>query len=127
MRKNISQIPWPERMVEKASAWGRQVKEIIAKNAIQFRNRHGGKFDWDNDDLSELEFTTKLTKMIHPDMVENLAGIELESNFLKPAVLVLGEKPNIMTQLGAARLNASLDNHPSGLDISLRIIVQTSI
>ena len=62
--------------------------------------------------------------MIHPDMVENLAGIELESNFLKPAVLVLGEKPNIMTQLGAARLNASLDNNPEA-NIEARSMIET--
>ena len=99
-------------MTEKASAWGRQSKEIIATNAIQFCNRHGGKFDWDNDDLSKLQFTTELPNMIHPDMLANLPGIELESDFLRPAVPTSGKKLDIMTQLVAARLNAGLENDP---------------
>ena len=86
VRSIINQIPWPERMIKKASAWGRQSKEITAKNAIQFRNRHGGKFDWDNDDMSELEVTIELPKMIHTNMVENLPVIEPESNFPRPAI-----------------------------------------
>ena len=110
MRRTINQIPLPERIIEKASAWGRRSKEIIAKNAIQFRNRQGGKFDWENDDMSELKVTTELPKMIHPDMVVNIPGIELESDFLRPAFLASGEKPDIMTQLAAARLNDGLDN-----------------
>ena len=47
--------------------------------------------------------------MIHPDMVANLPGIKLESYFTRPAVPTLDMKPDIMTQLAAARLNAGLD------------------
>ena len=43
--------------------------------------------------------------MIHPDMVENLLGIELESDFPRQALPASGEKPDIMTQLASARLN----------------------
>ena len=59
VRRTINQIPWPERMIENASAWGRRSKELIAKNAIQFRNLHGGKFDWDNDDLINIRWSNK--------------------------------------------------------------------
>ena len=109
MRRTINQIPWPERLIEKASAWGQQSKELIAKNAIQFLNRHEEKFDWDNDDLSKLEVTTEHPKMIHPDMVANLPGIELESDFPIMAVLTSVNLPDIMTQLTATRINAGLD------------------
>ena len=81
MRRTINQIPWPERMIEKASAWGRRSKELIAKYSIQFCNRLGRNFDWENEDLSKLEVTTELPRMIYPDMVANLPGIELESYF----------------------------------------------
>ena len=40
--RNINHILWPGRIIKKASAWGKRSKEIIAKNAIQFRNRHKG-------------------------------------------------------------------------------------
>ena len=96
-------------MIKKASAWGQQSKEIIAKNATQFRNHHGGKFDWDNDYLSKLEVTTELPKMIHPDMVANLPGIELESDFPTPEIPTPDKQTDIMTQLAAARLNAGPD------------------
>ena len=84
-------------MIKKASVWGRQSEQIIAKNAIQFRNFHGGKFDWDNDDLSDLEVTTGIPKMIHPDMVSNLPGIELESYFPRPPIPTPDKQPDIMT------------------------------
>ena len=115
--RTINQIPWPERMIKKASAWGRKSKEIIANNAIQFCNRHGGKFDWDNDDLSELEVTTDLPKMIHPDMVANLPGLELESVFPTPETPPPDKKPDTMTQLAAARLNYGLDeDHEANIE-----------
>ena len=62
--------------------------------------------------------------MIHPDMVANLPGIELESDFMRPAVLASGEKPDIMTQLVAARLNADLDNKPES-NIYPRGVIET--
>ena len=52
VRRNINHIPWNEIVIKKASAWGRGSKEIIANNAIQFCNRHGGKFNWYNYELS---------------------------------------------------------------------------
>ena len=62
--------------------------------------------------------------MIHPDMVVSLTGIELESDFPRPAVPASGEKPDIMTQLSAARLNAGLDNQPEA-NIEPRGVIET--
>ena len=62
--------------------------------------------------------------MIHTDMVENIPGIELESDFPRPAVLTSGDKPDIMTQLSAARLNASLDNEAEA-NINPRGVIET--
>ena len=112
VRITINQIPWPEKMIKKASAWGRRSKKIIGKNSIQFCNRHGEKFDWDNDYLSKLKVTMDLPKMIHPDMVVNIPGIELESDFPIPAIPTPDKQPGIMTQLAAARLNSGLDEEP---------------
>ena len=47
--------------------------------------------------------------MIHPDMVANLSGSELESDFPMLAIPTPDKQPDSMTQLAAARLNASLD------------------
>ena len=122
VRRNISQIPWTERMIKKASVWRRRSKEIMANNAIQIRNRHGGNFDWDNDDMSALEVTTELLKMIHPDMVANLPGIKLEIDFLRQVLLVSGKNPYIITQLESAILNAGLDEEPEANIDPIRVI-----
>ena len=124
MCRTINQIPWPEIMIKNASAWGQRSKELIANNSIQFLNRHGGKLYWDNDDLSELEVTTELPKMINPDMVSNLPGIELESDFPQPAVPESGEKPDIITQFSATRLNSGLDDETEA-NIKPRVVIET--
>ena len=62
--------------------------------------------------------------MIHPDMVANLPGLELESDFLIPAILTLDKYPAIMTQLPAAILNAGLDKYPEA-NIDPRGVIQT--
>ena len=40
------------------------------KYSIQFFNRKGKKFDWDNDELSNLEVKKDPIKTIHPDIPE---------------------------------------------------------
>ena len=50
--------------------------------------------------------------MIHPDIVANLPGIELESDFPRPAIPTPDKQPDIMTQLTASRLNAGIDKDP---------------
>ena len=62
--------------------------------------------------------------MIHPDMVVNLPGIGLESDFPRPVVPASGEKPDIMAQLAAARLNAGLENEPEA-NIDPRGVIET--
>ena len=50
--------------------------------------------------------------MIHPDMVANLPGIELESDFLRLAIPKSDKQPDIMIQLAADRLNVGLYKEP---------------
>ena len=42
----------------------------IKRNCIDFLNRKGEKFDWDNDDLSDLELTDEQPKMIDPGVAD---------------------------------------------------------
>ena len=49
------QIPWPDRMLKIACEWGRNSKNLVMKDSIQFLNKKGKKFDWDNNELSNLE------------------------------------------------------------------------
>ena len=54
-RRTFTQMTWPACMIKKASAWGRRGTADIVKGQIHFLNRRKEKFDWDNDDLDELE------------------------------------------------------------------------
>ena len=63
--------------------------------------------------------------MIHPDMVANLPGLELESDFPTPAIPTPDKQTYIMTQLAAARLNDGLDEeHETNIDI--RGVIKTT-
>ena len=41
-------MTFPNRMFKKAIAWDKKSKAKITKDSIQFLNRLGEKFDWEN-------------------------------------------------------------------------------
>ena len=63
--------------------------------------------------------------MIHPDMVANIPGIELESDFTRPSIPTTDKQPDIMTQLAAARLNDGLDEQHEA-NIETRGVIKTT-
>ena len=73
----------------------------IKRGCIKFLNRKGEKFDWDNDDLSDLEVNSEQPKLTDPGVadipVEDLREID------EP------KKPTYVTRAVAARENAGLD------------------
>ena len=75
--------------------------------------------------MSKLEVTTELPKMIHPNMVATLPGIELESDLPRPAIPTSDKQPDIMTPLAAARLNSGLDEEPEA-NIEPRGVINTT-
>ena len=54
VRSTFKQMIWPERLLRKAITWGGKGKKAILKGQIKFLNQNGEKFDWDNDDLTEI-------------------------------------------------------------------------
>ena len=40
------------------------------RGCIDFLNRNGEKFDWENDDLSELEVVNEQPKLVDPGLAE---------------------------------------------------------
>ena len=47
-------MAWPDRLIKKANAWGKKSKSSVVKEDIKFLNRHGHRFDWDNEDIDEI-------------------------------------------------------------------------
>ena len=76
VRRIAKQIPWPDRMLKIASEWGRKSKKLVMRDSIQFLNRKGKKFNWDNDELSDLEVNKYPIKMIFRQSCPGLTSNE---------------------------------------------------
>ena len=80
---------------------------------IKFINRNGEKFDWDNDDLGEIEVLVKEPKLIQPDFIAEIPGIDMDSTYYK----IIGPKPDeeqdvnpsISERAAATRRNTGLE------------------
>ena len=79
------------------------------KDSVQFLNRKGEKFDWDDDELSELEVKTEPSKMIHPDILAELPGMELQRDYNTPSRVTVRSGPTPTEQAAAAEIAAGLD------------------
>ena len=93
--------------MKKVEAWGKKGACAIKKGCINFLNRNGEKFDWENDDLSELEVVNEQPKLVDPGVADipSDAGLEQELSDLQQ----VKEKPSYVTRAVAARQRAGLD------------------
>ena len=108
-RRIIKQIPWLERTLKIANAWGRKSKRLILKDSITFTNQHGKKFDWENDNLSDLEVKNDQLKMIHPTIPAELTGIKLKSDRAAPSRVQVLSSRDITHHASDARVTAGLN------------------
>ena len=53
------------------------------RNKLEFLNRNGKKFDWENDDLAEIEVQTVEEKLVQPDFITKILVIPLESDYVE--------------------------------------------
>ena len=49
----------------------------------KFLNRHGVKFDWDNDNLEEIELSKTDEKLVQPDFISEVPGIAIQGDYDK--------------------------------------------
>ena len=71
-------------MLKRVLYWGKKAKDKITKQSmLQFRNRKGDLFSWENEDLSDLVVDrSKLEqKLTDRDLVPEIPGIRLESDY----------------------------------------------
>ena len=56
-RRTVTQLPWPldNKLIKKIEQWDKEGASAIKRGCIDFLNRSGEKFDWGNDNMSELE------------------------------------------------------------------------
>ena len=92
---------------------GERGKAAILRGGIKFLNRNGEKFDWENEYLGEIEVVVKDLKLIQPDFIAEIPGIEVDSNYDK----IIGPKPDeeqdvkpsISERAAAVHRNAGLE------------------
>ena len=73
-------MAWPDRFIKKANAWGKKSESSVVKEDIKLLNCHGHRFDWDNNNIDEIEVISEETKKVIPDVLAKTPGIELESD-----------------------------------------------
>ena len=69
-------------MLKKANAWGKNSKAQITKDSIQFLNRMGEKFDWENDEVKTIQVVRSEPEKVQRDHVvpSEIPGIEIEDD-----------------------------------------------
>ena len=81
VRRSAKQLFWPDRLLNKAEKWGKKGKSAVLRGQIKFLNRHGVKFNWDNDDLEEIELSKTEEKLVQPDFIAEGPGIEVQGDY----------------------------------------------
>jgi hypothetical protein len=109
VRRSAKQMPWPDRLLKIANSWGKKGKHAIQRGHLKFLNRNGEKFDWENDDLANLETNRTEDKLVHPDFIAEIPGIETEADYediVGPQSASQGHKPTVAQRVVAARQSA---------------------
>ena len=75
-------------------------------------NRNSEKFDWENDDLANLETDRTEEKLVHPDFIAEIPGIETKANYediVGPQSTSQGYKTTVAERIAAACQSAGYD------------------
>ena len=81
VQRSAKQMPWPDRLLKVAKSWGKRGKHAIQRGHLKFLNRNGEKFDRENDDLADLKTDRTEEKLVHPDFIAEIPGIEMEADY----------------------------------------------
>ena len=115
LRRTVKQIPCTDRLLKLANQWGGKGKAEIMRDIIKFLNRNEENFDWGNKDLGEIGVVVKEPKIIQPDFIAEISGIDMDSDYEKTIGPKPDEeqdvKPSISERAADARINAGLENN----------------
>ena len=110
-RRTVTQLPWPldNKLVRKIEEWGKKGASAIKRGCIDFLNRNGETFDWENDDLSklELEVVSEQPKLVDSGVAEIPLTAEPEEEL--GGSHEVKEKPSYVTRAVVACRRAGLD------------------
>ena len=111
VQRSARQLFWPDILLKKAEEWGKKGNSTIMRGQIKFLNRHGVQFDWDNDDLEEIELSKTDEKIVQPDFIAEVPGIIVQGdydNIIRPKPDAGSDKeiPSIAKRMAEASENA---------------------
>ena len=86
---------------------GEKDKKAILRGQTKFMNRKGEKFDWDNDDLTEIEMANKEPKLIQSNFIAEIPCIEVKSDY-EP---IIGPKPNTEPEVKSSYAQRTKNAH----------------
>jgi hypothetical protein len=116
IRRRVEQLPFPNRMLKKVIEWEKKGKAQITKDSIQFLNRLGKQFEWDNDEVEDLQVVMNEPEKVQRDhgVPAEIPGIKIEDDYKAvpgPAVEHELEKESVDVRKGAlaARANSGLN------------------
>ena len=98
LRWSVKQMIFPERLLRKSNELGGKGKKAVLKGRIKFLNQEGERFDWDNDDLTEIKMADKEPKLVQPNFISEIPGIEVESDYDQ----IIGPKPNTEPEVNSS-------------------------
>ena len=81
VQRSPTQMPWQDRLLNVANSLGKRGKQAIQREHLKFLNRNCEKFDWEKDDLANLKTDRTEEKLVHPDFIAEIPGIEIEANY----------------------------------------------
>ena len=84
------------------------------EDILVFLNQNGKKFDQENDDLANLETDRTKEKLVRPDFIAEIPGIETEANYediIAPQSASQGYTPTVAQRVAAACQSAGREKN----------------
>ena len=101
--------------------WGKCSKRAILRGRIDFLNRKGETFDWDTNDLADLQAIGKQPKLVHLDIISEIPAVNtagIYDGMIGPTPIGEEEKPpSYVEHTAKARKNAGLDTNNQAREV----------
>ena len=87
-RRVVKVVRYPDRVIKRVNDLGKTPRGEKSSDGLEFLNRHKQPFDWENDELNEK--LPEGEEPIYPDILAEVPGLVLESDFDDANDVVMG-------------------------------------
>ena len=93
-------MPYPDCIIKRVNEWGKTKRGEKYSDGVEFCNRKNQPFDWENKELAETLLEVK--EPIYPDILAEIPGLVLESDFADEGDAVTTPAPPTLAKQAAA-------------------------